>query len=565
MKQFLSPYVAVLLMMALPGSRPAHAQFVDLATDSRGSRLLFSTSLSLPNEERNDQPKIVELSAGRVLRTLFSARVEMQSPGDAFPSSFPVLRGPMLSSDGSVTAFTATRWCLGGSRCLSVELVLGTVTPSGCGAGHACAFSSAGTASLSANGRWAVFYNPASMLRRYGVLRLNLQSGAAEPFASPLPGPAPAGARTVANDGTIVSGSPDPYIEVRRPGSDPIRVPVQIGLDSVVVSDDARFAVGVTRDLARSLVAVELQSGLETVIVEAEEGCAHPVLSDGGSRLLFLSAANWEARNDGLAVQAWTIDIVTGRLRQWTSEPSGIVDATLSGDGQTLWAATSDGRIVRIQDAGEEAEEMVPASPAATLRRTARIAPGSRYTLNGRGLAGARVEWKALALPVIWSSNERLEFLLPFGAALGLDALEVKREGSPFAPLRIAAEAIEAAPLFAETERYAQGLREDGSPLTRENPAAPGEIVTLTVTGLGPVSASGQVLLPVELREIEDASVPPPLLPVLNASRDPESEGMYLIRFRVPPAISANPLQLGIRVAGADHDEDWVWLPVALP
>jgi len=565
MNQLCQKYLPLLLVSALSGACPAAAQFLDLATDFRGSRLLFATPLSLPDEERNDQFKIIEAFPGGLLRTLSSTKPEMLTPEDFYPSNFPVLRGPILSSDGTAAAFTAGRWCNGGSRCAGVERTLGTVLPGGCRPGESCALASAGTVSMSANGRWALYVNPASMLHRYGMLRVDLRSGSTESSAQYLPDAAAAGARIVAGDGTVVSGSPEPFLEVRRAGSGPFRIPVRTSLDSVIVSQDARFAVGVTRDEARSLVAVELNSGLQTVLVEPEEGCSRPVLSDDGNLLLFLSGANWEARNDALAVQVWTIGVLTGRLRQWTSEPAGIVDATLSGDGQTVWAATGDGRILRLQAEGAVVDEIVAASPHATLHSATRIALGSRYELQGRGLAGVRLRWKGLALPVIGSSNDHVLFLVPAEAAVGAGAIEVEREGSPFAPLHIAVEAVEAAPLFAETEHYAWGLREDGSPLTQDNPAAPGETLTLMLTGLGPVSASGQTLLQFELRELNNSAASPSLLPILDAVRDPGSEGMYLIRFRLPSAITTDPLQLGIRVAQADHDDDWVWLPVRLP
>lgn len=565
MKQVFQQYLVPLFVSALSGAWPAAAQFYDLATDFRGARLLFSTPLSLPDRERNDQFKLVEAYPNGSLRTWASVPLEMQTPGGFFPSNFPSLRGAMLSSDGTVTAYTASRWCLGGSRCVSVERVLGTVLSEGCRTGGSCALQSAGTVSLSANGRWAVFVNPASMQHPYGVMRLDLPGGAAESSAQYLPGAVAAGARFVAGDGTVVSGSPERFLEVRRRGFEPVRIPVSVGLDSVTVSSDARFAVGTTRDQAQSLVAVELDSGLETVLVEAEEGCSHPVLSDDGTRLLFLSGANWEGRNDALAVQVWTIETLTGALRQWTSEPAGIVDATLSGDGQTVWAATGDGRIVRIHAAGMEAEVIVPASPGASLRRATRIAPGSRYELEGRGLAGARLQWQGLPLPVLDSTNERVRFLLPFTAAAGRGVIEISREGSPFLPLHIEAEAVEAAPLFAQTDHYVWGLRQDGSPLTMDNPAAPGETVTLMAMGLGPVSASGQVLLPLELRASESPAAPAQMLAVLEAGMDPGMEGMYLIRCRLPSSFSTAALQLGIRVAGADHDDDWAWLPARMP
>jgi uncharacterized protein (TIGR03437 family) len=553
-----------LFVWALAAGAPAAAQFLDLATDSHGSRLLFSTPLSLPGDERNDQLKIIEASPGGSLRTLFSTPPTMQSPDDSFPSNFPVLRGALLSSSGAL-AYTASRWCIGGSRCLPVESFLGTVLPPGCNAGQGCAISSAGTVSLSSNGRWAVFFNPSSMMRRYWITWLDLETGATASSSVPLAVPAPAGGRIVASDGAVVSGAQEAFLDLRRPASEPTLIPTRSGLDQVIVSSDGRFAVGVTRDAARSLTAVDFRSGLETVIVEAEEGCSNPVLSEDGSTLLFLSGANWEARNGSLAVQVWTIGMLTGRLMQWTSEPEGIAAATLSGDGQTVWAATGDGRILRLQAPGAAAEEVVAASPDAALHGTTRIVPGSRYTLEGSGLAGVHLHWQGLDLPVIESSNHRAVFLVPWEAATGKGAIEVEREHSPFAPLHIAAEAAAAAPLFAETEHFAWGLHADGTPLTLASPAMPGETIKLMITGLGPVSASGQAQTPFELRAIENPAFPPPLLPILGAALDPGAPGMYWIQVRLPAAISTNPLQLAIRTAGADHDDDWVWLPVALP
>jgi Tol biopolymer transport system component len=83
------------------------------------------------------------------------------------------------------------------------------------------------------------------------------------------------------------------------------------------------MAVAETSDVAPMLWLVDLLARQPMPAVVATEGMRQPALSDDGMTLMFLSGANWAAKNDSLAVQVWTMDLATGRLRQWSSEAAG--------------------------------------------------------------------------------------------------------------------------------------------------------------------------------------------------------------------------------------------------
>jgi uncharacterized protein (TIGR03437 family) len=550
------------LLLALALVLPAAAQFRDLVTDRHATRILFTTNLTLAGDEPNDESKLIELDSTGKLRTYLSIKPEW-IPGDRAPLNFPSLRFPVLSSDGLTVAWTATRTCIGGSGCLAVERAMGHVRYGRCGsAGERCETAHPGYVRLSANGRWAAFLNPNSMVRRYGMRRLNLETGATDDSPDFRPGIYDLANRMIADDGSVVSGAQPPGVFVHPPGLLPHVVPAPWNLTSVTVSSDGRFAVGQTQHETPVLGIVELATGWYAPYIEAFEGATSPAFTDDGQTLMFLSGANWEDRNVTLAVQVWTIDLPTGVLRQWTVEPSGIRDAAISGNGQTVIAATGDGRLLRIDGLTLEATELARAADASS-DITGPAARLSRYSLTGTGLDRVKLTFEGQPVEILSQSPSAIEFIFPAAAELGSGPLELSVAASPFQPQSITVDLKEAYPEFIVQNGLATGARADGSPISDANPVQPGETITLHMRGLGPIDSSGKVMTQLELADGSTELTYFPPVEIISAAADPARPGLYLLRARVPNRVyTRSPVYWYIRIAGDERYWPMAMLPV---
>ncbi len=540
------------LLAALACAPLLSAQYQDLSTARNGTRVAFSSRLSLIGEERNDQPKLFEIDAAGQLKTLRSITPVILYPGDRAPSNFPSLTKPEYSSAGSMMAFTGGRWCIGGSGCIGVETTQGNVL--WLDGSREAPYS--GTARISANGRWAVYYNPTSLASPYRFYRVDFETGWSEFSANGLHGTAGTGRRVIANDGTVLDSIGMRTLVMRKPRMPDAVIPLGFSTSFVTISNDASFAIAQSADANPVMWLIDLYTHQTVQFLWAYEGVTQPALSDDGMTLLFLSGANWAATNDSLAVQVWTMDMMTGGLRQWTHEPSGIAEATISGDGLVAWAATKDGRLIRVDGLSGETQVLLNSAPQASSPESAVWAPGSRYRLDGGGLGGVNLRWQGTDLPVILAADDYIEFMIPWEAALGSGNLEIEQPGSPFQPQQIAGETKAVAPRFIKSNEFIHGLREDGSPLTVANPAAPGEVVMLLMRGLGPLDAQGRTLQTVAVSANEWPSIE-----VVASTSDPGTPGTYRLSVRIP-AGAQGQLNVFVRAPGEEYPNESGWIPV---
>ncbi len=520
------------------------AQYQQLTTDRHGTKVAFSSVLSLQGEQRNDQAKIFEVNAAGSLRTLRDEPQVVLTPGDRYPSNFPTLTKPEYSSDGTRLAFTGERWCIGGSGCVGVERVLGRVVWLD-GSREA---PTSGTARISANGRWAVYHNPTSLASPYRFYRVDFETGSTEFGRTGLSGTAGTGRRVVADDGTVLTTSGSRTLTIRKPGWPDVTTDLSFSAAAVTISNDARFAIAQTADEHPMLWLIDLLTLQNTPIVLASEGVTQPALSDDGMTLMFLSGANWAARNNTLAVQVWTMDMITGRLSQWTTDQAGIAEATISGDGTTVWGVTVDGRLFGVVGSSGELRTYLGPAPQLAPQEAAVWAPGSRYRLEGSGLSGAKVRWQGMEMSMIRAEGNSVEFIVPWAAALGPGKLEVEGADSPFQPYQLAGEMRSIAPLFIKTGEFIHGLRADGSPLTVGNPAVGGEVVTLLMAGLGAYDAQGRTLETVVV-----TADGPVTLEVTDSRVDPGTPGTYRLKVRIPQQIG--------RAAAGGCEGSWRGVP----
>ncbi len=528
------------------------AQYLSLTTDRYGSKVAFSSTLTLRGETRNDYSKLFQLQTGGTPVTLRSTPAVYTYPGDRAPANYPALSRPEFSADGTRLAFTGERSCLGGSGCVSVERLRGDVmwldgsreTPG------------AGTARISASGEWAIYYNPTSLVSPYRFVRVNLTTGVSEFTAAALYGTPGTGRRVVADDGTVVGTSGNSGLVVRRPKQNDITIPLSCTVYSVTLSTDGRWAIVQTADEHPMLWLVDLLVYQSEPIVWAAEGATQPALSDDGTSLMFLSGANWMATNGSNAVQVWTMDLVTGRLRQWTAEATGITEATISGDGQVVWAVNGEGDLLRVT--GTTTTALAAAPQLSSTSNSTTWAPGSRYVLEGSSLEGATLAWQGETITPLRASSTEIEFIVPWDAATGAGSFTVDRADSPFQAGPLSGSLVTVAPEFIQTDGFVWGLRADGSPLMTTNPAAPGESVWLMLRGLGPYDASGHVLAGLSITNLRDASA----LDVLGAYADPGTPGHYLVQVRVPSSTQGS-LWISVHPADEASPVDATYVPVA--
>lgn len=407
----------------------ACAQFQDLSTDRHGGRVLFSSSLSLIGEPRLQWQKLFEATQAGV-RTWM-----VKEPGYDLSEFMPKepeffrLRAPQLSSDGRTVVWTGERYCRGGSGCFLFEGAAATVRRAG-----QPDLSRLGTARLSATGRWVLLAGWAMPMVKQGYL--DLDSGKEYEIPQRSLSLAGVAARSVANDGTAVFASPEPGLHLLAPGG-PVRViEGPPAIDQAVIDNQARFAVYQAGGQQPWLGLVDLATRQNLPVAVAAEGCSAPVLTEDGTGLLFISGANWAAENDGLRPQAWLMDLLSGRLRQLTHDPYGIVEATISGDGSTVFAVTAGGALIRLTLPGGGVDTVAAQSPWVRFPAVF-AAPGETVRLEGAGLEGAVILVNDTPVPAVQGAMDWLEFRLPDQGPEGPWQIELRVDGSPFQPLRI--------------------------------------------------------------------------------------------------------------------------------
>lgn len=203
-----------------------------------------------------------------------------------------------------------------------------------------------------------------------------------------------------------------------------------------------------------------------------------------------------------------------GSAAQLSSDPSGIVEATLSGDGQYAFVATGDGKLLRLGTASGASETWI--GPTPTILAQGCTAPGSLYFLTGTGLGAASVTIAGLTPPILSSSDTSVVFQVPWEAPVSLTTLVIPQGGAPFfadsQPLTILSFCPQVIPLGPEdagTLYTPLAVHSDwGSLVTVENPASVGEVVHLFLTGGGQVNGPTVTGVPAPLSPLAWITTP---------------------------------------------------------
>ena len=328
----------------------------------------------------------------------------------------------------------------------------------------------------------------------------------------------------------------------------------------------------------------ETASGTQTVLVPQSSSGFHVSISDDGRRVCYIYRG-----------QVWIYDRAAGSGSQLGATPEAVNEAVISGDGTTVWEATALGRIVKLDVASGNAQEIVPRTPLITSMQGAPV-PGSLNWLYGSGLSDSSVS-AAPPLPqylggqsvllngtparMLSVAPDALVYQIPFELPAGTAAVGVAANGSPFDP---PPPQIEIQPYFpvAISEETLNGpccgwviaASDFSSLITQDNPALPGEVVHTYFTGLGQVSpplASGfaapsdgpsPVIQDLACGYYQSPGVQVPA-DVLFAGMAPGLVGIYQVDIRLPQSVSGlsnNPSQTSVLFTCGSSSSFDVWM-----
>jgi uncharacterized protein (TIGR03437 family) len=482
-----------LLFLTLTSASVASAQFSGLSATADGSSLYFSSTLRLRGTTESFYGKIFALDADG------PRLAQARDPGPRVfntPPQFYNLVAPQVADDGSVLAFTGTGPCVGsGLYCLTAQTAEGTIVDStGQEILHAL-----GYVNISPNGRWAVFSgrNTFAAPSLSGSDLVDLSTGMQVHVPHSYYGPT---RRRIANDGAIAffdSGSivlwrsdgqqtiSDPRITTRTPYPEPT---VMISNDGArVVYQNVNSLVLYDRTLARGIL---LTNSTPTSVTISDD--AHIIAWISGDQIGITSL---------IGVQVPTIS-------------EGVAEVALSGDGQTLFASTKNGRILRIELPSGASTELIARTPWITnppdnypftplTGISGSVAAGSPAIISGTGLSdltlsaappivgglgdvhiligGMDVPLEAISPSLVW-------FQVPWELAPQDYPLQYLSGSSPFETDPTTITVQSAAPQFFRNA-YGDVVAVHGDWSGLVVYAHQGELIHVYVTGLGPVNS----------------------------------------------------------------------------
>lgn len=521
---------------------PLSAQFSELATTDDGTRLYFSSTLTLTTAVGHPESRIFQVTGPNAI-AIFAERGSL-APISSFGSGDGARR-PRVSGSGSLVAFTLSGICHPQPPCQSP--VTRTVLR---GAAAEASFD-AESVFLSRNGRYLLETRPPgpppANTTAPSLLR-DLQTGETrEVPPSPMIITSP-----LASDATVVIQQSTGVALWKNGVVTP--VPLQGPYAVWGISDNARVLLYFQLDLGANpihrLVSRNLLTGEDTVIL-SRPALPGPInvlgLSNDGSRVFFRSTDDFNAGTAWISstsnVQLVPIALAAGELAS---------EGTLSGDGRWAFAATTEGRLVKIDAAsGSIIDTVVPQTPY--LISPSMAAPGSFMRLNGAGLKNARVLLDGSPVPVLRTTSTSLDFQIPW-ETLSSSTVGLQLDSSTQSPFHQS----HSVSMAAMAPRFEfRPIRPDFSGYF--NPG-PGDDFILYATGLGAVDGlpiTGEPTPTDRLYRItgdfrcrffpysNDAEI-------LFAGLAPGYTGIYQLNFRLPKEAVTGPITGGVCHYGTD-------------
>ena len=376
---------------------PAIAQFSGLATPGDGSRVYFATVLRQKNTIQPVYGKLFTVDPAGL--KLFLSRDAQIPPAPApgtisgTPTNPYDLQAASVSADGKVFAASAIRECVGaGSICTRLERYFTTIGAAGQDRNYPDR-DYPGDLRLSASGAWAFGASTGVPGGQASGYLVNVTTGQQTKMSSVSRFQVASSGRPVADDGTAVYADDLSLVVVHGSGTRRI-TPANQALPTDAVIDRAGativFTVCANISTTPNFVIVNCGPGSQSLRLADPSGSGSsllvadgfaPALSDDGKTLLYRSTRTGSAQirianlNGGA-----TLD------RQLGFAVGGIARAILSGDGSTVYAVTTDGRLEKISVATRAVLELIPRTPHLALFNPSQLAPGKLVALAGGGL-----------------------------------------------------------------------------------------------------------------------------------------------------------------------------------
>lgn len=456
--------VAVIALLTV---QAVTAQFFGLSANHDGSELHFISTLRLKGSDQPLNGKAFVARADGSVR-LFAARASAQAPSGESCSTggFEGFYRAEASASDLVTleyVVQASGWCLYPPNRLRTALVsLGRTV------------DLPGLVRMSSNGQHGVIFlagtgrpgNPIAVRlldRRTGLETPVDIAGARLPFS---------GTRTVSDDGTAIvpalnAGNWQGYLA--RPGQAPAAI-LQSGLPLAI--DRAGTRVVYYSDGLREY---KLAAGESRVLAASQDIRPETVrLSDDGGRVLFATAAGYRLLDTRSMVE---LPVAAGG--------EVIVEASLSGDGNVIFAATAAGRLLRMDLRAGELTELIGRTPYVQPFPWS-VRPGFATWLYGAALDGdVAVSVAGRGVPLFERDANAVRFLVPWDAA------------PAGGTVRVALDAPAGRTPFdrPEVDLMIEAPRPQAGAIARENwettflgPVRTGEIIHVFAAGLGGVT-----------------------------------------------------------------------------
>ncbi|HXS94625.1 MAG TPA: hypothetical protein VN736_08465 [Candidatus Limnocylindrales bacterium] len=512
---------------------PTDAPIQNLATDSHGTTLYFTTSLRQRGTTQSGISKVFGLS-GTQLRLIQGSSFNTVIPGA------PIYLRPSVSGDEKVLAINWYAYCLGGSFCLFQNSNSTLIrTPSG-------DMPLAGVAEVSRNGRFVLQYGtghpgaPGFPDVPGQVNLLDLTSATMTQVGQDLGG----SGRHVANDGTTLIRTGSTFQLVGPNGAVPVTPAFPIV--DVQLSADAGKVVYDTTPTGGGIRLLDVASGADRLLTTG----SFPTLADDGRRFSYLNGN-----------QAWLGDALSGPIAALTNEAEGIADQTITGDGTTVFAATYSGRVLSIDSGSGKVTQLLDSPPAKFLQLAATPVPGSYNWLIGTNDSSLQIRVNGAPVIRLGALPDRVPFQLPWEVAPDPSAVTVVWGAEPAWEQLVATGVAAVAGVTLNLDSaYDAGIHQDWSRLvTKSDPARPGEIIHMYGTGWGPVDGvvtSGQptpadrlyeITAPCQWSAMGDFGQPERPFDVLFAGLAPGLIGLYQLDFLIPLDWSSTVFNAGCR------------------
>lgn len=459
---------AALAAAGLCAASLARAQFSGLTTTTDGSTVWFSSPLRQRGTNQYLWPKIFRIDSNGAALV---AEVQRDSP--VVPTNAFILTNPQVNGDGTELVYLGTLLCGEGSSCFLSEqhlsTLLNTVTGQQTYVGA--------NAAISRNGRYLASYSSGNVFNPQFVLADQKTSTTVfQGMFSPV-------SVSIAFDGTtaVVDGS---GLQLIRSGAISTLVSSNVAAASI---DDRASTIVYETATPQRLFILDLNTLATQELGADSRDNFQATLSGDGQWVAYLSTIGstpqvFFSRTDG---SDW---------RQLAPRPDGAVDVTLSGDASTAYAITGNQSILRIDTASGAVTTLV--GPTPTISGVQASTPGSMTTLQGTGLTNTAVTIAGMPGVILSESDTSIVFQIPWEVPVSADSLSIPQGGAPYfddaTPLNLGPFLPQAIPLGAPepaTGDVPVAIHSNfRSLVTDENPALPGEVVHMYLTGGGAVS-----------------------------------------------------------------------------